>query len=563
MSKKKNSPVVPPPATGQLAEQDPAPSVDRIDDLARRILKGDILLPKFQRELVWKPKKIIALLDSVSKGFPIGSVLLWRTSNKLTSNRSIADLDIAPPSAGYPVNYLLDGQQRLSVICGSLHWKGTDPASKWNLAYDLRAQKFLHLDTLDEPPLYQIRLNRIPDPAAFFSQVGNISNSSTPDKKTLEERAKELFRRFKDYKIATVTLMEMDIRAVAPIFERINSNGTVLTVLDLMRAATWDPEFDLIDSIDSILKQLKPRGFGGIESKYVLRSLSTAHGGGFSKGDVDVLRYKDDTMPRQEGVKKLKDVVTDTKEAYGRMVDFLTTDIGVPAVAGVPYANQLVVLGEIFRRIPKPNAAQYRAISEWFWRTTLSGYFAGWNTAQMSSDLVALKNFADGKTAEIHFEAEQTKPEIWMTGKFRKTTAHAKLLALVLGHHNPVDLLTGQKIDTKVALAWSNVKEFHHFFPKDFLSKKKVSKERINSLANFVMLTSASNKIISGRPPSNYLKDVQSAAGPQLTAWLESNLISPAAYTAALSDDYDTFLKERAKTIHATALAKANWPVKV
>ena len=194
MAKKTNKPTV---SIGQ-PDQDPSPSVDRIDDLARRILKGDILLPKFQRDLVWKPKKILELLDSVSKGFPIGSVLLRRTSNQLTSNRSIADLDIALPSAGYPVNYLLDGQQRLSVICGSLHWNGTDPKSKWNIAYDLRSQKFLHLDTTDEPPLHQIRLNRIPDPAAFFSQVGNLSSSSLPEKKDFEERAKELFRRFKD-----------------------------------------------------------------------------------------------------------------------------------------------------------------------------------------------------------------------------------------------------------------------------------------------------------------------------------------------------------------------------
>jgi hypothetical protein len=548
-----------PASSGQLAEQDPSPSVDRIDDLARRILKGDILLPKFQRDLVWKPKKILDLLDSVSKGFPIGSVLLWRTSNKLTSNRSIADLKIDAPSAGYPVNYLLDGQQRLSVICGSLHWNGTDPASRWNIAYDLRTQKFLHLDTVDEPPLHQIRLNRIPDPAAFFSQVSNLITSSLPDRKVLEDRAKELFRRFKDYKIATVTLMEMDIRAVAPIFERINSNGTVLTIVDLMRAATWDPEFDLIDAIEDILNQLHSRGFGNIESKYVLRSLSAAHGGGFAKADVAVLRYKDDVKPRREAVQQLKAVVANTKDAYVRMVDFLTTEIGVSTSKAVPYANQIVVLGELFRLIPKPTAAQFRAISEWFWRTTLSGYFAGWNTAQMATDLTAVRDFGEGRAAEIVFDVRVPKPEIWTTGKFGLNTAHAKLLALVLGQHKPVDLLTGQKIDTTTALAWSNTKEFHHFFPKDFLKKQGVPNERTNVLANFIMLTSATNKVISGRPPSKYLKDVQAAAGLRIDDWLASNLISPAAFAAALVDDYERFLIERAKTIHEAALKKANW----
>ena len=171
---------VPGPATGQAKDEDPHPSIARIDDLARRILRGDILLPKFQRDFVWTKKKIISLLDSVSRGYPIGSVLLWHTKNRLSSTKRIADLNIEIPAPDYPVNYLLDGQQRLSVICGALYWNGDDPRSKWNIAYDLRSQKFVHLDTLDEPPLHQIRLNKIPDPSTYFGHVASFRPSSAP-----------------------------------------------------------------------------------------------------------------------------------------------------------------------------------------------------------------------------------------------------------------------------------------------------------------------------------------------------------------------------------------------
>jgi hypothetical protein len=75
------------------------------------------------------------------------------------------------------------------------------------------------------------------------------------------------------------------------------------------------------------------------------------------------------------------------------------------------------------------------------------------------------------------------------------------------------------------------------------------------------MLTSASNKAISGRAPSVYLRDVQMAAGPKLNDWLACNLVSPAAYAAAMRDDYEGFLRERAKTIHEEAMKKANWPL--
>ena len=117
--------------------KDPQPSVDRIDELARRILSGDILLPKFQREFVWKRAQVLTLLDSIVRNYPIGSVLLWQSRQELRSENRIADLEIDLPKPDYPVNYLLDGQQRLSSVCGSLYWTGTDPQSVWNIAYDL------------------------------------------------------------------------------------------------------------------------------------------------------------------------------------------------------------------------------------------------------------------------------------------------------------------------------------------------------------------------------------------------------------------------------------------
>ena len=90
---------------------------------------------------------------------------------------------------------------------------------------------------LDDPPLHQIRLNKIIDPSAYFLHVSSLKTLGAQDVEALETQAKELFDRFKDYKIATVTLHEMSVEAVAPIFERINSRGTPLTIVDLMRAA--------------------------------------------------------------------------------------------------------------------------------------------------------------------------------------------------------------------------------------------------------------------------------------------------------------------------------------
>src|SRR4029077_13135773 len=400
------------------------PTVDRIEELAGRILRGDILLPKFQRDFVWEKPQILDLLDSIVNNYPIGSVLLWRTHAKLRSERNIADLQIAPTQQDYPVNYLLDGQQRLSTICGALYWNGTDENSRWNLAYDLRERKFVHLDTLDNPPLHQIRLNKLADPSIYFQHVSSLKSIGAHDFSVLEARAKELFDRFKDYKIATVTLHDMSIEAVAPIFERINSKGTPLTIVDLMRAATWSETFDLIDAIDGITSELEAKDFGGIERKAILRSISAASGGGFSEASIDGLR--------KHSPQELETAVLETKEAYARAVDFMSTELHIPSDAQIPYVNQVVVLSEVFRQLKHPTPAELAEIREWFWRTAVAGYFGGWNTGNMAADQLAVRRFVAAETNSIESTAVNPGAGLWTAQQFRSNAAHSKILILLL-----------------------------------------------------------------------------------------------------------------------------------
>ena len=138
----------------------------------------------------------------------------------------------------------------------------------------------------------------------------------------------------------------MSIEAVAPIFERINSKGTPLTIVDLMRAATWSEDFDLLDAIEGITSALGDKDFGGIEKKAILRSISASAGGGFSEASIDGLR--------KHSAKDLESAVNNTKEAYTRAADFMATELHIPSDAQIPYVNQVVVLSEIFRLLKHP-----------------------------------------------------------------------------------------------------------------------------------------------------------------------------------------------------------------
>lgn len=79
--------------------------------------------------------------------------------------------------------------------------------------------------------------------------------------------------------------------------------------------------------------------------------MSAAAGGGFSADSIDALRKHDATI--------LQTAATAAGEAYKRAVDFLVTQIKIPGDSIVPYANQIVVLAELFRSLPSPTADQY------------------------------------------------------------------------------------------------------------------------------------------------------------------------------------------------------------
>jgi hypothetical protein len=81
------------------------------------IESGAIMLPELQRPFVWKDTQVIDLLDSMYKGFPIGTFLFWK--NPFSAHSGAAPLGHAGIGAGkQPVaDYLvIDGQQRLTSL---------------------------------------------------------------------------------------------------------------------------------------------------------------------------------------------------------------------------------------------------------------------------------------------------------------------------------------------------------------------------------------------------------------------------------------------------------------
>ncbi|MEM6842126.1 MAG: DUF262 domain-containing protein [Bacteroidota bacterium] len=513
--------------------KDPKPDILRIEELVLAVKSGDIKLPKFQRPFVWTKTDIIKLWDSIYNGYPIGSILLWLTHEELASEREIADLEINQREEEYPTNYLLDGQQRLSTLCGPLFWKGNNKKSPWNIVFDLDSEKFVYHDGVDRVSLFP--LNKLLDTRDFNKQCSAFE-AAGEKADNYYENANQLLNSIKDYKIAAVKIGDMKLNEVAPIFERINSSGRQLTMVDLMRAATWKGGFDLNDAIKAIKEACEKKNFEDIKDTHILRSISACVGLGIHKEDIDKLR--DCTSA------DLKLAASNSVVAYQLAVDFLTSELLLPSISYLPYALQLTYLVEYFNLNPTPDIHERVELKNWFWKTSFTGHFGRANTGLITRNLAYIRKFATKEIDKVPVE-EKINFKGFVLDTFVLNKASSLTFALLLGEQKPLSLLNGGAVDLKRALAYTNKLEFHHIFPDAYLKKVGLSSTQRNHHANICMLNLTNNREISDSRPSEYFKEIEKRIGNQLETVLKSNFMNLNAFEAGLDNDYEKFIDIR------------------
>jgi hypothetical protein len=85
-----------------------------VAELVERFDSGEIRLPLMQRDYIWRPKKVTALLDSLYRAWPIGSFYVWRAEDDHPTRARIGMVPKRRLDGFY--GFLLDGQQRLTSL---------------------------------------------------------------------------------------------------------------------------------------------------------------------------------------------------------------------------------------------------------------------------------------------------------------------------------------------------------------------------------------------------------------------------------------------------------------
>lgn len=513
-----------------------------IREILEQVGRGQIRIPAFQRGFVWDSDRVAYLMDSIYKQYPFGALLFWRTKETLKYDRKLGPFVLPEPKEDYPVDYVLDGQQRITSIFGVFQTDLPQPDDpNWlPIYFDLEAEQ-----TVQDSQFLALRADSVKPErhfpmASLFSTTGYRSATEAFDDQ-VTERIDQMQAIFKEVKIPLQLSRTEDKATVAIIFERVNRQGVELDTLQLLSAWTWSEEFQLQEEFSDLADELQPFGFQeiGVDTNLLLRCCSAI--------------LKDDASPQAlmglngQTVRENFDRVTN---GVKYAVDYIKKNFHAEKLSNLPFSTLMVPLSVLFavsgNKEASINDEQRVRVNRWFWRACFSRRYSSAVLRNLNTDIQEMVKLRDGdpsKLGDFNFDID---PEFFLRNTFGMANVNTKTFILMLAARRPRSFISGNLVDLAKTLKEANRTEFHHMMPRAYLRDSNQTQRYDDSaLANFCFLSRADNRQIGGDKPSVYRAKMPADI---------SQIQEAACFDETLfKDDYEPFVETRAAALAAYA----------
>lgn len=514
-----------------------------IDDIMHDANNGQIKIPQFQRKFVWSVKDSAKLMDSILKGYPVGALIYWKTKEVLRIVRNIGDFSFPPvPSDDYAY-YVLDGQQRITSIIASLTGQTIDNEDYSKIVINLKANDDEEIVREDNDSLNDGEYISLTDLYEF--DLAKILNKFSG--KEILDTINQYSNKLKTYEFSKIQLSDAPLAIATEVFTRINTSGKALTIFEIMCAKMYseDPAFDLYDNREEQKSLWQAAGYETIPDTTVLQAMSACLCKS-CKG-VDILN-----LNKSDFIKNWPDV----SSAFDMTIDYFKNSFGVPVSKLVPYDALFVPFVYYFyKKKQRPTGNAKNNLRDYFWRSTFSQRFTEGAVSKINQDLVnVIDPILQGKKPKMEHGLVITKDTIYRDGSFSTGSAYIKGILCILCAHNPVSFVDGHVVTIDNSwLSQGNSKNYHHFFPKDYMKKKQslIPESMVNHIVNITIVDGWLNKsLIKAKAPSEYMKDFASK-NHNIDDDMKTHLIYDIDAYGIHNDDYNAFFDSRIKAIHS------------
>ena len=506
-------------------------------DLISDMERGDIQIPKFQRDFVWGLQDSASLLDSILKGYPIGTIIIWKTNERLHNITKLGNVTFPDTLDGNYAQYVLDGQQRLTALF----------VAKKGLTIGTKDYKniFVNLDApMDD---FEPIVSTDDSGDSKFISIYDLLNKKLSffTKNYSEEYIDKIdsFKQsFNTYDISTILLDKYPIETATDIFTRINTSGTKLSLFEIMVAKTYDvgKSFDLSERYDKLEVDLSNVSYA-VPRSQLLQCIALNLGNSCTRKAIL-------HIPKGAIIDVLDDTILSIKDT----IDYFKDKYKIPISNWLPYPALIAPFSYFFFKNKKnPTLNQDKYLQEYFWKSALTSRFSSAVDTKLDHDKKIMDAILNDDVPEFDkdFKVTITKEEIkgW---KFSITESTSKSVMCVLAFNRPVSFdINKETTLNHFSLNKNNSKNYHHFFPKTFLEKQGIKDDKINVLPNITLIDDSLNKYtISNKAPSDYMGEFKKT-NPRLDETMKTHLIDNLEDYGIWDDNYDSFIDKRSQRI--------------
>jgi hypothetical protein len=553
-----------------------------ISTLVDMYKRGELRLPEIQRHYVWRATRVRDLLDSLYRGYPSGSILMWETDEPVPT-RDFAIAQDTNAFAGRKL--LLDGQQRLTSLTAVLNGEQVIVRGRkkpidilFNLEHpegpptavaEVESDEDSPLTPDDEVPdeaeetddsddglverlnkrtfvVASRNLKSLPNwvsvsdvfksgDTAILEQAG-IESFKDPRYQKYIDRLRKL-RSVKDYMYVVHALERgMSYEEVTEIFVRVNSLGAKLRSSDLALAQMTSRWQNLLKQLESFQDECEESWFT-IDLGQLVRAtvvFATKQCLFRSVGTTPIERLKAGWDSAQEGLRFA--------------INFLRTNAGVEDESLLSSPMFIHTLAAVSRvKDNKLTASEQRSLVHWLLIANARGRYSRGSTESLLNEDLAIV-FRGGDIASLlvpvksQFGRLHIEPAD-LAGRGANSPLFS-LAYLALKDAGAKDWFSGLGLSLTHQGKMHFI-QWHHVFPKSLLRERGFETGEINEIANMAFITGQTNRRISNKDPVDYLSKIVENQG---RAALEAQQV-PLDTELWKMDHYRQFLQVRREAL--------------
>lgn len=492
----------------------------KVREIVKHAVSKSVDIPEFQREFVWEPEQVKRLAESLYRDYPVGSLLLWDSSEywqAKTAQGTQASI------------WIVDGQQRITALClllGQKPYWWAD-AESWNKAmerYDVMVNLFPadDKDALEfalpnpvrrnDPHWISVRRVAAAETGEDLSGLAfDIVRSLKPDTDDISLLQKVFPRLQRLWQIRErdipVIRIQHEVEDVAEIFARLNQAGTRVKEADVVLAlvAVRNPGW-IREKYLPFVNELAEYGWD-LDAGVLVRTMT-----GIGRGRA---RLKE--VPRDFwNPENLTGVWKETKQAISAVLLKHMREFGIVSDDLIPSTNSLIPLFVLHQKWNETLGYSFRKAFYWFLLANRDGRYSGSAITTLNEDVRTITEATDFDAALERLVKEIRVSPTFTSEEFLNRYDRAGqrflqlILYLLLVNREARDWVDGTRIgydkgDALVAAGFEP--QWHHIYPRSLLVKAGYREDDIHALANITIMNQRTNvNKLANKEPWHYLR---------------------------------------------------------